>query len=562
MNSTYPHIIPEVKDWPIYKISKNRNSYIQELNKYTYDRLFVDNSLSREELLDKTIYLEKLRSRNNPWKVDPADDKSYWNDLEKEIEIAKTQNDKDERLDKIVRRIINRYNEEIVGSFNLKTFKFSRVFLRVLFKRLFRSYSPRKITNHISEQLKVQGCIDEVRSLFTKGTVVIVPTHFSNLDSILIGYSLDVVVGVPASAYGAGLNLLDNEIVAHYINRLGAYRLDRRKKNPIYLECIKSMSSFSLQKRVNQIFFPRGTRSRNGKLEEKLKLGLLGSMVEAQRDAIQDNSDNKIFIVPLVVSYHFVLEAKSLIDQYLRKTGREKFSGSKSAGKSSSRLMKFLWALVTKKSCVEISFGKPIDVFGNKVDINGISRDKSGMPIDLSGYFKIEGKMKTVTQREKVYTKFLGEKIIESYLESNIVLRSTLVAFAAFKTLMASNSKMGLYDVLNVSIADFEIDSTTFIKIVKSMLSELKRMKKQGKLKLSEELDFPVKDVISKGISHLGLYHPQNVWYITKNETYASEDFKLLYYYHNRLDSYGLENSVKWSEILSNDSSVIKNSMS
>ena len=63
-------------------------------------------------------------------------------------------------------------------------------------------------------------------------TVIIVPTHFSNLDSILIGYAIDGIMGLPAFHYGAGLNLYDLELVAYFINRLGAYKVDRRKKKP------------------------------------------------------------------------------------------------------------------------------------------------------------------------------------------------------------------------------------------------------------------------------------------------------------------------------------------
>lgn len=101
----------------------------------------------------------------------------------------------------------------------------------------------------------MKGDIDHVRSLAQKGTLIIVPTHFSNLDSILIGYVLDAVTGLPAFSYGAGLNLYNTGYTAYFMNRLGAYRVDRRKKNKIYLETLKSMSSLSIQRGTNSIFF-------------------------------------------------------------------------------------------------------------------------------------------------------------------------------------------------------------------------------------------------------------------------------------------------------------------
>lgn len=567
MKSTLPHIIPDIRDWPIYKISEKRAEFIVELNKYTKNRLFEDSNVSVEDLLDKSIYLEKLRVKNNPWKVDPADDKRYWKDLEKEIEVAKTFDDQDERLDKILDRIINRYNEEIVGNFKLKTFKFSRNFLSAFFKRLLNpaTFKGQKRIwgnrDQVRQKIKLHGHVDELRSVFQKGTVVIVPTHFSNLDSILIGYALDAVVGVPASAYGAGLNLLDNEIVAYFINRLGAYRVDRRKKNPIYLECLKSMASFSLQKNVNQIFFPGGTRARDGRLEDKLKLGLLGSMVEAQRHATADQKDNKIYVVPLVLNYHFVLEAKALIDQYLRSTGKEKYTKSKDVGKPSGKLMKFIWSLISKQSDIELSFGQPMDVFGHPVDLDGNSLDKHGNVIDISGYFKLEGEVQTVYQREKVYTKLLGDKIVDSYKINNVVLSSHIVAFAAFRILLSKHPELNLYDVLNTPIASFEIEKELFLKIIKKMQTALKKMEKQGKLRLSEAILMSTEDLVDDGLKHLGLYHPQKVLKVKKNGALMSENFRLLYYYHNRLDSYQLEKSVNWEELIKINDPILENSI-
>lgn len=567
MKSTLPHIIPEMEDWPIYKISENRTEFIVELNEYTRSRLFQESKVTTEELLEKTIYLEKLRSKNNPWKVDPADDKSYWKDLEQEIKTAKLSDNKEEELQKIVNRIINRYNEEIVGNFKKKTFNFSRNFLHAFFKRLLNpaTFKGQKRLwgnrDQARQRIKLHGHVDDMRSLFEKGTVVIVPTHFSNIDSILIGYALDAVVGVPASSYGAGLNLLDNEIVAYFINRLGAYRVDRRKKNPIYLECLKGMASFSLQKNVNQIFFPGGTRSRNGKLEDKLKLGLLGALVEAQRHSIVENTDNKIYVVPLVMSYHFVLEAKSLVDQYLKRTGKEKYTRSKQQGKSSSKLMKFLWSLISKGADIELSFGQPMDVFGHAVDAQGNSLDKNDNVIDISGYFKLDGELKTVAQREKVYTKFLGEKIVDSYKTYNVVLTSHLLAFAMFRILLAKNSELNLYDVLNVPPATFEVEQTLLEKVLKKMLSTLKQLEKQTKVLLSKKLSLSLPDIVEDGIRHLGLYHDAKVVKKTKEGLYTSESFRLLYFYHNRLDSYDLEDSVNWDELIKRNKPILEKSI-
>ncbi|MBK7008164.1 MAG: 1-acyl-sn-glycerol-3-phosphate acyltransferase [Saprospiraceae bacterium] len=215
-------------------------------------------------------------------------------------------------------------------------------------------------------KIKLRGYVDETRSLFTKGTVVIVPTHFSNLDSITIGYALDMVAGMPALSYGAGLNLFEVEIVAYFINRLGAYKVDRRKKNPVYLECLTSMASYALYKGVPNIFFPGGTRSRSGALENKLKYGLLGSAIEAQRLMMENGKQDKIYIVPLVISYNFVLEAKSLIEQHLMAIGKEKYQRSRESKNIGSK-WNYFKLFFSKQSEMVLSFGEPMDVLGNRL---------------------------------------------------------------------------------------------------------------------------------------------------------------------------------------------------
>ena len=91
--------------------------------------------------------------------------------------------------------------------------------------------------------------------------------------------------------------------------------------------------------------------------------------------------------------------------------------------------------------------------------------------------------------------------------------------------------------------------------------STLKRMEKQGKLRLSESLLLPTEDLIEDGVKHLGLYHPQKVLKIKKDGNLMSENFRLLYYYHNRLDSYQLEKSVKWEDLIQISEPILENSI-
>ena len=61
-----------------------------------------------------------------------------------------------------------------------------------------------------------------------------------------------------------------------------------------------------------------------------------------RRNAILErNENNKIFIVPVVLNYHFVLEAKNLINSHLKKTGKELYLVEKKAFGGIFNLLKF-----------------------------------------------------------------------------------------------------------------------------------------------------------------------------------------------------------------------------
>ncbi|MBP7273960.1 MAG: 1-acyl-sn-glycerol-3-phosphate acyltransferase, partial [Saprospiraceae bacterium] len=286
-NKPFPQLYEHIEDWPVYKLSQDRKNFVRELSEFTINRLHK--TLSKVKLYDTialTSYMERVRLKEERWKVDPPNEASFWSKIrkklntnaEKETEFSQTQ------LDEMLSQIVKRYANEIVGTFNKKTFQFARRFLTFFFNRLLNTAAGRNLgrifgsTHQIQERIQVYGNVNNIRNLFDKGTVVVVPTHFSNLDSILVGYAMDTVMGLPSFSYGAGLNLYNNGIPAFFMNRLGAYRVDRRKKNPIYLETLKGMSNIAIQRGVNSLFFPGGTRSRSGMLETELKKGLLGTV--------------------------------------------------------------------------------------------------------------------------------------------------------------------------------------------------------------------------------------------------------------------------------------------
>ena len=551
---TYPQVLENMEDWPIYKLHKNRKEFVKAIEALTLERLMQQPTKSLSNIIARTIYLERIRIKEDPWKVDPPNESLFWKRIRKKlVHQSLDHNEREARAvnEEILKQIIHRYAEEIVGTFRIPTFRFARRFLTVFFNRLLNTFAGRNWHRiwgskyRLYDRLLVKGEVEKLRALTKKGTVIVVPTHFSNLDSILIGYILDAIVGMPSFFYGAGLNLYNTGYTAYFMNRLGAYRIDRRKKNSIYLETLKAMSNLAIQKGTNSLFFPGGTRSRSGALETKLKMGLMGTAVEAQRAMYQQGKEEKVFIVPLILNYHFVLEAKFLIEQHLKKVGKEQYIQSRDEFTSLRKHFRFISSLFSETNEIMLSVGKPMDVLGNFVEADGTSKDQYNRVIDVKEYFISKGKITQDLQREAEYTKILAEKIVESYHKDNIVLSSHLVAFAAFNILKQQNPQLDLFGILRLPVEDYYFPEDVLENVVRDLQKALLKMEKEGLVKLSEPIRGTTKGLIRDGLHHLGTYHAAKPL-LLKNGQIVSESFKVLFYYHNRLENYNLQKAIHW----------------
>lgn len=555
-NKIYPQVYKNLEDWPIHKLHQDRKAFVQEITEFTVSQLSKGTTDDISEMIGKTAYLEQIRIKEEPWKVDPPKEKSFWKKVQKKL-VKKALDQKEQQAKaankEILTSIVNRYAEEIVATFRISTYQFARKFLTFFFGRLLNTAASKNIKrlvggkHRLQERMQISGHIETVRSLMKKGTVVILPTHHSNLDSVLIGYIMDIFGGLPHFSFAAGLNLYNTGYTAYFINRLGAYRLDRRKKNPIYLETLKAMSNLAIQRGTNCIIFPGGTRSRSGHLEKKLKMGMLGTTVAAQAAKAERGEDHKIFIVPVIVGYHFVLEAPFLIEQYLRKTGKERYINVKDSSYSFRKVLRFAWNYFSNGSKILLTFGQPLDVLGNNVNAEGQSFDQYGNKIDVQDYFKRDGIVKRDNQREMEYTRILANRVVERFFADNVVLSSHAIAFTVFNILKAQNVHLDLYGILRLPSEDYEFPIDLVIDAMSKLQNALVELNKNGLAGLSEEMYLPSKELVHNGLKSLGVFHAQKPLKLNSKGNIISESFKLLYFYHNRLDHYSLDKKINWS---------------
>mgnify|MGYP003493702245 FL=1 len=553
--SPYKRIIPDIEDWPIHIISKNREQVIQSVVEETLQNIINKNATEKDvhNELAKAIYLEKIRVER-PWKTDPPDDKKFWTEVKNKLVEFESHPDGNIEAEKeILRRIITRYVTEIVGNFNKGTYQFSERFVPFAFNRLLNASHSRafvrlkKKKKDLLKSIHVIGEIDQLRNLAKDGIVVVVPTHTSNIDSITVGWGISAI-GLPACFYGAGLNLFSVRFLAYFMNRLGAYRVDRRKKNAVYLEALKTYSTQTIYQGGHSLFFPGGTRSRSNVVETQLKLGLLGTALEAQRrQIINTNGEGfkKVYVVPVTLNYGFVLEAPELIDEHLRNVGKERYFVPSDKYSSSYKILKFLYRFITADADFTIAFGRCMDIFGNPVDDNGNSLDQNGNVIDIRDYFKSKGELKYDTQRDAVYTKMLSEGIVKAFKRNNVALPEHVIAYAAFKLFQQKHHTSDLYSVLRMPEEFRELSKDELREAVRKVVKELTKLEHKEEIRVdpivkAEDTD----ELIDYAVKKLGVYHAKRPLLKTKKGMIKCQDMKLLLFYHNRLEGYGLEKHV------------------
>ena len=525
-------------------------SYRESVIEETVLRTLGDFSSADPRLLiEETLYQERIRIRKarSGWFGSPylarrnSQDRAFIGEIQRQLKGAVGL----EENRGLVRDFAGHFAGEICGNFEPGMYDFAIRMVPWMFSWLLNAASLKRVlpfgmSESLQSRLRVVGEVEHLQRLSKKGTILLVPTHLSNIDSLLVGYVIHLM-SLPPFAYGAGLNLFSNPLLSFSMSRLGAYTVDRQKSSQLYKSSLKNYSTSILKRGVHSIFFPAGGRVRSGAIERRLKLGLLGTALQAQLERYQEGHANpNIYVVPMVMSYPFVFEASSLIEDYLEAAGKHRFMAN-DGGENILFLnfLKFFWKMFSTRSEMWVRIGRPLDVFGNFVDEEGRSIGPNGTSIDPRRFFMTEGAVKAVPSRDREYTALLGQKISERYHAENVVLSSHLVAYSMFSALQKQYPALDLYRFLRLSPSQRTIPEERFYEEAAHCFSQVKAAADQGRLHLSTALQCgDVRIWVEDGVSQLGLFHDAKV-VRSDQGVFSTEDMNLLYYYRNRLTGYG-----------------------
>jgi len=450
----------------------------------------------------------------------------------------------DERRAKL-KELCDRYAWDVAGNFNPVVYKLASralapVLGTILAPRAALRNMPQLASLHaLDGRILVQGPTDHIAALAKIGTLVFVPTHLSNLDSVVFGFALERA-GLPPATYGAGKNLFTNPVLSFFMHNLGAYRVDRRLKHVLYKDVLKAYSSVLIERGYHSLFFPGGTRSRSGGVERRLKLGLAGTAIEAFGRTAENGKPQRVFFVPATINYMLTLEAETLIDDFLQEEGKARYIIEDDESTRVSRIATFAQKLLgLDESCV-IRFGDPIDCFGNAVDEKGRSYDAHGRQVDALTYlYGDDDKPHRDPARDMQYTRELGEVICKAFARDTVVMATHIVAAAAFQHLRKAIGKGDLFFVLNYR-ESVRVSREELLVAVAELIDRARALEQAGRIVLSPQLRGTKPDhVLETALRAFAGYHTNPV--IAAGATdLVLEDARLLFYYQNRLAAHGL----------------------
>ena len=516
---------------------EHRDRIINEVEQRILTQYLAHPQMSEQVLFD-TIFHERQRLETEKNKDLIRSQAEYYDKLYKKSLLASPKQQK-----VLLKEITGRFANEVLGNFDPHVYTLSTKVIPPALGLLLNTLSPLRLwetmtgSGKLVDQLIISGATAQLTALSKLGTIVLVPTHLSNLDSILIGYGLHHI-GLPPFTYGAGLNLFSNRLISFFMKNLGAYRVDRKKKAPLYKDVLKTYASCTLEMGYHNLFFPGGTRSRSGKIETKLKLGLLGMALNAYINNLMNKKEKpSIYVVPCTLNYQLVLEAETLIDDFLKETGKEQYIIEDDEFSQPKRILEFIKKIFTLHSRIHLVIGEPLDVFGNQIDDQGHSMDLRGRKINPELYVTSDGQPMIDELRDREYTKQLASAISLSYHKNTVLNSTNLVSYSIFQMLKEANPDLDLYRLLRTGGRQESFAMTHFYQRLQQTLALVEKWEKKGLV----IRDAPLKkgdpiSICNEALAHLNGYHRYPTL-IRKGDRLFHHHRNLLLYYQNRVDS-------------------------
>ena len=529
-----PHLkpyVPRPSDPSIFWFNSEREDIVSDVVK----RICAahENDRTRLEMALNDAAFHEIRRLEKQRDEEARDRLGYWRSM---IRRVGKMDDTEQR--RVLHAIVTDMTRDVAGNFDPRVYRFAR---RAIPRVIAGVMEPRRLTKDLMSPspevlgrvLKVQGDVDHLCHLQSEGSLVFVPTHSSNLDSIVLAQALEIS-GLPPVIYGAGKNLFTNPIISFFMHNLGAYRVDRRIRVGLYKDILKLYSQVMIERGYHSLFFPGGTRSRSGMIEHHLKLGLLGSAVEAFTTNRVRHVNRPVWFVPTTINYALVLEAETLVKDWLTEEGQARYIIEDDEFSQIDRWIAFFRKVVGMRGACTIRFGEPIDAFGNRIDANGQSLTPTGRVIDPGGYVEQRGTAVSDTVRDCAYTRELGEVLAKRYEQETVLMSTQVVGHVLYRDFVRSTPGMDLFTRMRLR-GEIHFDYEPLCQELGETRDRICALEAKGRMRTSEVVkeDTP-QDLLERALAFWNGYHTSTAAALEGNRV-VIHDPSLLLYYQNRL---------------------------
>ena len=229
-------------------------------------------------------------------------------------------------------RDVERAHREIAARMNSTLLAFFALVAGALLRRLFSG-------------IDISG-LDEVAEHAKRNPLVLVPTHRSYLDFIIVSLLFYNSYLVPPH-----IAARDNMRFGPFgliFRMAGAFYLRRSFSDPLYKQVFRAYLAYLVREGFTQEFFIEGGRSRTGRTLSP-RLG----MVKWNLDAFLESSRKDLFFVPIAITYERLVEESGMVDE---------LEGGRKANESTWALLRARKVLRRRFGPVRVSFGQPLSL--------------------------------------------------------------------------------------------------------------------------------------------------------------------------------------------------------
>jgi glycerol-3-phosphate O-acyltransferase len=245
-----------------------------------------------------------------------------------------------------IRKRVKKQFEEIAALPSLLTLKVFSSVLSFVWYRIYDGF-----------EVDVEG-LEKVREAARKSSIVLVPSHKSHIDYLVLSY-IFYNYGMIPPLIAAGVNLSFWPL-GPIFRRAGAFFIRRSfRGEELYPAVFREYLIRQMEEGYPIEFFIEGTRSRTGKLI-KPKYGMLDMIIRAYTSGRIDS----VKIVPISVGYEKIIEEGSY---------RREVLGAEKEKESLTGLLKTPKFLTSKYGRLYIEFSEPIDL-GSYLDRYEVDR--------------------------------------------------------------------------------------------------------------------------------------------------------------------------------------------